>query len=357
MLALVARQDGGTDDPIPHARLAKDLDLPRTTVKRNLVRLAQDGLPVERTAEGWRASLGDTDRLDRAVALLLSDRSRWPELLASPFPRVLPETYLAYRLEMLLHKVLTSKAVKESLTADAIREFLAMEDDVPADSLLRDELPKAALESIRSAGDARDLHDRLHALVGDGTPARVQLPRALLEAHVPMLRRSPTLLQTSLDPRPFGFSAARFDGRRVDPSGKDLVPGLLSTVCTLIYDADVLLTPEPEARPERAPPERPPEAPRPSEATADVRETESRWRAFARRFSRAPPPLVAEAPLCAREVRDLADRVPDLVASTEGLDLLFTLRLELRGTPTPRKDLVERANRILKRVSDDLELR
>lgn len=358
MLALLTRlDDAGRGASVPHGRLAKELDLPRMTVKRNLARLAQDGLPVERTPEGWRATLDDPEKVDKAVALLLSDRSRWGELMASRFPRVLSDAYLRYRLEGLLQRVLTSKAVKARITADAIQELVVVSDAVPRDSLLREELPKAVLEAVRSAGDARELRDRLHALIGDSAAARLQLPPDTSQALVPMLRESPALLQASLDPRPFGFSAAPFDTRHADdPSGRGLVLDVLATVCTVIRDADALLTPPPEG----PPPERPAEVARPGRGEAEVRRPAGTLRAFARRLSRSSAPVgprVAQAALAAEQFRELADAMSRLLASTEGFDLRIRLRLELSGTSPPPRDVVERANRILKDVDDALELR
>jgi biotin operon repressor len=353
MLALLTSSDEHDGIPIHHARLAEGLELPRATVKRNLARLAEDGFPVERTPQGWRATLSDHAKLDTAVAFLLSERSRWGELLSSPFPKVLPDPYLRYRLEMLLDKVLTSEAVRARITPDAVRAFVAVSDSVPPDGLVREEMPKAVFETIRSARDAPELRDRLRARFG-GTVAHIELPPKLIEACLPMLRRSPTLLQASLDPQPFGFARARLeDPRSEDGSEKDFVPGLLTTVCTAIYDADSLLTLEPE---------RPPAGDRPSPDRRGVegRVSPARLLTFARRLSRRPAPpgrLVAKASLRADEIQQLASRVPDLVADTEGLEFLFRLRIELSGDSPPPRELVERTNRILKKVNDTLELR
>ncbi len=353
MLALMNGLDGGESAPIHPARLAEWLALPRATVKRNLVRLLEDGFPVERTAQGWRATVADNDKLDRAVSLLLSERSWWGELMASSFPRVLPDAYLRYRLEMLLDKVLTSKAVSARITPDAVRAFVVVSDSVPPDALLRQELPKAIVEAVVSARDAQELHDRLQTLVG-GKDAHIELPANLVDGCAPMLRLSPALLQTSLDPRPFGFGRARIEGLGADESSDDdLVPTLLATVCTLIYDADSILTPEPDGPSAR-------DRPLPVRPRIEGRGSAGRLRTFARRLTRRPVasgPLVAEAALRGDEIRDLATRVPDLIASTEGLELLFRLRIELSSTSPASHRIVERMNRILRDVNETLELR
>jgi hypothetical protein len=67
--------------------------------------------------------------------------------------------------------------------------------------------------------------------------------------------------------------------------------------------------------------------------------------------------LVAEATLRANEFQALADQIPEIVKSTVGLDLLFRLQVELSGRSLPSRELVERLNRLLKKVNDTLGLR
>ncbi|HEX9339682.1 MAG TPA: hypothetical protein VF992_00700, partial [Thermoplasmata archaeon] len=102
------------------------------------------------------------------------------------------------------------------------------------------------------------------------------------------------------------------------------------------------------------------EVARPGRGEAEVRRPAGTLRAFARRLSRSSAPVgprVAQAALAAEQFRELADAMSRLLASTEGFDLRIRLRLELSGTSPPPRDVVERANRILKDVDDALELR
>jgi DNA-directed RNA polymerase subunit L len=76
-----------------------------------------------------------------------------------------------------------------------------------------------------------------------------------------------------------------------------------------------------------------------------------------------PPPLqppklgvrVAEADLRPNEIQDLADEIGDLTTAAVGNDLKFHLRIELGGDIQPNNEVVEKLNKILKEVSDNLK--
>ena len=82
----------------------------------------------------------------------------------------------------------------------------------------------------------------------------------------------------------------------------------------------------------------------------------------------APPPTpptppiragvcVAEAELRPNEIQDLADVVGEVVGIAVGHDLKFTLRVELGGDTPPPDDVIEKLNKTLGGISDDLRLR
>ena len=66
--------------------------------------------------------------------------------------------------------------------------------------------------------------------------------------------------------------------------------------------------------------------------------------------------LVAEAPLEANGIQDLADQIPDIAQAAVGNELKFNVRIELGGDTTPDPAVVEKINALLSEVSDDLKL-
>jgi hypothetical protein len=76
----------------------------------------------------------------------------------------------------------------------------------------------------------------------------------------------------------------------------------------------------------------------------------------------APPPvvktgLVAEAELQPSEIQDLADQVGELKKAAAGLELKFTVRLEISGPGKSDESVVAKLNDLLKAVSDQLQLK
>ena len=66
--------------------------------------------------------------------------------------------------------------------------------------------------------------------------------------------------------------------------------------------------------------------------------------------------LIAEAPLEANGIQDLADQIPEIAQAAVGSQLKFNIRIELGGDTTPDPEVVERINTLLSEVSDDLKL-
>ena len=66
--------------------------------------------------------------------------------------------------------------------------------------------------------------------------------------------------------------------------------------------------------------------------------------------------LVAEAPLEANGIQDLADQIPEIAQAAVGSELKFNVRVELGGDTTPDPEVVEKVNALLSEVSDDLKL-
>ena len=66
--------------------------------------------------------------------------------------------------------------------------------------------------------------------------------------------------------------------------------------------------------------------------------------------------LIAEAPLEANGIQDLADQIPDMAQAAVGSALKFNVRIELGGDTTPDPEVVEKVNALLSEVSDDLKL-
>jgi hypothetical protein len=64
---------------------------------------------------------------------------------------------------------------------------------------------------------------------------------------------------------------------------------------------------------------------------------------------------IAEADLRPNEIQDLADAMGELTAAAVGYDLKFHLRIELGGNSQPTDKTVERINKILKEVFEDLK--
>ena len=71
----------------------------------------------------------------------------------------------------------------------------------------------------------------------------------------------------------------------------------------------------------------------------------------------APGALVAEAPLQVEEIQDLYDQLGDLVKATVGLNLQFTLRMELGPAAQVSEERLAKMNELLAEVSDKLRLR
>ena len=66
--------------------------------------------------------------------------------------------------------------------------------------------------------------------------------------------------------------------------------------------------------------------------------------------------LVAEAPLEANGIQDLADQIPGITQAAVGSELNFNVRIELGRDTTPAPEVVEKINALLSEVSDDLKL-
>ncbi len=64
----------------------------------------------------------------------------------------------------------------------------------------------------------------------------------------------------------------------------------------------------------------------------------------------------AEAVLEADQIQDLADQVPELLKAAIGNDLKFTVRVEVGGENTPAPEALEKINKLLADVSEDLRL-
>ena len=66
--------------------------------------------------------------------------------------------------------------------------------------------------------------------------------------------------------------------------------------------------------------------------------------------------LIAEAPLEANGIQDLADQIPEIAQAAVGSQLKFNIRIELGGEAAPDPEVVEKINALLAEVSDDLKL-
>ena len=66
--------------------------------------------------------------------------------------------------------------------------------------------------------------------------------------------------------------------------------------------------------------------------------------------------FVAEAPLEASGIQDLADQIPNIAQAAVGGDLKFKVRIELGGDTPPDPAVVDKINALLSEVSDDLKL-
>ena len=66
--------------------------------------------------------------------------------------------------------------------------------------------------------------------------------------------------------------------------------------------------------------------------------------------------LVAETPLEAHGIQDLADHIPGLTQAAAGSALSFNIRIELGGDAAPDQTVVDKINSLLSEVSDDLKL-
>ena len=67
--------------------------------------------------------------------------------------------------------------------------------------------------------------------------------------------------------------------------------------------------------------------------------------------------MTAEATLQPSEIQDLAELVPEIGKASAGLNVSFHIRVELRAKPRPSPEVVDRINRLLKKVKKDWELR
>ncbi len=69
-----------------------------------------------------------------------------------------------------------------------------------------------------------------------------------------------------------------------------------------------------------------------------------------------PGVLVATADLEAHGIQDLADQIPGITDAAIGEDLKFNIRVELGGETPPDPETVEKINRLLAEVSEDMKL-
>ena len=56
------------------------------------------------------------------------------------------------------------------------------------------------------------------------------------------------------------------------------------------------------------------------------------------------------------EIQNLFEQIPDLTRAAIGLDLKFHLRIELGFTPPASEEAIEKINKYLQEVSEDLKL-
>ena len=67
-----------------------------------------------------------------------------------------------------------------------------------------------------------------------------------------------------------------------------------------------------------------------------------------------PGTLVAQADLRSDQIQDLADQIGELTKAAAGLDLNFFLRIQLPDKDSISKETIERINRLLYGISDEL---
>ena len=67
--------------------------------------------------------------------------------------------------------------------------------------------------------------------------------------------------------------------------------------------------------------------------------------------------LVAAADLEAHGIQDLADQIPSITAAAVGTNLKFNIRVEFGGETPPDPDAVEKINKLLAEVSENLKLK
>ena len=66
--------------------------------------------------------------------------------------------------------------------------------------------------------------------------------------------------------------------------------------------------------------------------------------------------LTAEVVLEANGIQDLANQIPDITKAAVGNDLKFGVRAEFGGETAPNSEAVEKINKLLSEVSNDLKL-
>ena len=66
--------------------------------------------------------------------------------------------------------------------------------------------------------------------------------------------------------------------------------------------------------------------------------------------------LTAEAELEASGIQDLSDQIPDIIEAAVGAGIRFNVRIELGGKTPPDPEIVDKLNKLLGEVSDDLKL-
>ena len=70
-----------------------------------------------------------------------------------------------------------------------------------------------------------------------------------------------------------------------------------------------------------------------------------------------PGVLVATADVEAHNIQDLADQIPGITEAAVGTDLKFNIRVEFGGETPPDPDAVEKINKLLAEVSENLKLK
>lgn len=228
--------------------LEERLKIPWNTARRTVDKLVELGLVLEMTGGKHRLVIEDPIQFRQITSFLLADRRYHGELVATDFPKILPEGNLVDGITRLLVKVLLNPSVFQNLDDERIAELLLKnEDAAPPNALIWEGLEGRFLNVIATSKTVTEAVGRINKLTRENTLATLQIPKTIQDPLFVMYKVSPSLVWLSLQETPFNVAHLPFGGDIRKPDGrivKTPIPGLLFYICTTVFSADCIFYPQ-----------------------------------------------------------------------------------------------------------------